>query len=106
MTASVKHGGDPSKFLEHGKKKAREISLFPEDRKVQSREHDVMHVRVNQMRLQRPRQWGACWMAMLLWDQLQLDRYWAAKLPPSREGTRLAEYFEDSGVLSADSARK
>jgi transposase len=75
-------------ILENGKKKPREISLFPEDRKVQSNDHDVIHVRVNQMRLQRPRLWGACWMAMLLWDQLQLDRYWAAKLPPSREGTR------------------
>jgi hypothetical protein len=75
-------------ILEHGKKNPREISLFPEDRKVQSNDHDVIHVRVNQMRLQRPRQWGACWMVMLLWDQLQLDRYWAEKLPPSREGTR------------------
>jgi hypothetical protein len=27
-------------------------------------------------------------MALLLWDQLRLDRYWAGKLPPSREGTR------------------
>jgi len=27
-------------------------------------------------------------MALLLWDQLQLDRYWAGKLPESREGTR------------------
>jgi len=75
-------------ILEHGKKKPREISLFPEDRNVQSNAHDVIHVRVNQMRLERPRQWGACWMALLLWDQLQLDRYWAARLPPSREGTR------------------
>ena len=27
-------------------------------------------------------------MALLLWDQLQLDSYWAEKLLPSREGTR------------------
>jgi hypothetical protein len=40
------------------------------------------------MRLEHPRQWGACWMALLLWEQLQLDRYWSEKLPPSREGTR------------------
>jgi transposase len=39
------------------------------------------------MRLERPRQWGACWLALELWEQLQLDRYWADKLPPSREGT-------------------
>jgi hypothetical protein len=75
-------------ILEHGQKKPREISLFPEDRQVQSSDHNVIHVRVNQMRLQRPRQWGACWIALLVWDQLQLDRYWANKLPPSREGTR------------------
>jgi transposase len=74
--------------LETGKKKPRRISLFPEDRNVQSNDHDVIHVHVNRMRLQRPRQWGACWMALLLWDQLYLDRYWAEKLPPSRKGTR------------------
>jgi transposase len=74
--------------LESGKKKPRKISLFPEDRNVQSNDHDVIHVHVNRMRLERPRQWGACWMALHLWDQLQLDRYWAEKLPPSRQGTR------------------
>jgi transposase len=75
-------------ILESGKRKPRKVSLFPEDRKVQSNDHDVIHVHVNQMRLERPRQWGACWMALFLWDQLQLDRYWAEKLPPSRQGTR------------------
>jgi hypothetical protein len=75
-------------ILEHGKSLPRTVSLFPEDRAVRSEEHDVIHVRVNQMRLVRPRQWGACWMALLLWEQLQLDQFWAGKLPPSREGTR------------------
>jgi len=75
-------------ILEHGKQTPRRISLFPEDRMMQSTDHDVIHVHVNQMRLNRPRQWGACWMALLLWDKLQFDRYWAGKLPPSREGTR------------------
>ena len=75
-------------ILESGKKKPRKISLFPEDRKVQSNDHEVIHVQVNRMRLVRPRQWGACWMALLLWDQLQLDRYWREKLLPSRKGTR------------------
>jgi hypothetical protein len=27
-------------------------------------------------------------MATLLWDQLRLDEFWLAALPPSREGTR------------------
>jgi hypothetical protein len=74
-------------ILENGRQ-TRTVSLFPEDRPVQPTEHDVIHVRVNQMRLEHPRQWGACWMALLLWEQLQLDNYWAEKLLPSREGTR------------------
>jgi hypothetical protein len=73
--------------LENGKQ-TRTVSLFPEDRPVQLTERDVIHVRVNQMRLEHPRQWGACWLALLLWEQLQLDPYWSEKLPPSREGTR------------------
>jgi hypothetical protein len=39
------------------------------------------------MRLCRPRQWGACWLAGQLWRELELDRFWAARLPPSRKGT-------------------
>jgi transposase len=38
--------------------------------------------------LSRPRQWGACWLALELWRQLDLDGFWADRLPPSREGTR------------------
>jgi len=39
------------------------------------------------MQLHRPRQWGACWLACQLYEQLALDRFWAARLPNSREGT-------------------
>jgi hypothetical protein len=27
------------------------------------------------VRLCRPRQWGACWLALTLWQQLHLDRF-------------------------------
>jgi transposase len=37
--------------------------------------------------LHRPRQWGACWIACHLCEQLQLDRFFAPLLPSSREGT-------------------
>ncbi len=40
------------------------------------------------LKLYRPRQWGACWLAGQLWRELQLDRFWADRLPPSRKGTR------------------
>jgi transposase len=66
---------------------AKQIALFPEDRVAPDLDCDVVSIRLSGMRLRRPRQWGACWMAMLLWDQLRLDEFWSAALPPSREGT-------------------
>jgi transposase len=44
-------------------------------------------VRLSEFTLQRPRQWGACWVACLLWQQLQLDAFWSQHLSASREGT-------------------
>ena len=43
---------------------------------------------MSQLRLCRPRQWGACWLALKLWEQLALDRFWRERLPTSRKGTR------------------
>jgi hypothetical protein len=45
-----------------------------------------------QMRLMRwscisPRQWGACWLACHIYEQLELDWFFAPLLPDSREGT-------------------
>ena len=67
---------------------ARQIALFPEDRAAPALECDVVHVRLSGLRLRRPRQWGACWLACHLWDQLWLDEFWSARLPASRQGTR------------------
>jgi transposase len=64
-----------------------QIALFPEDRVAPVLDCDVVSIRLSAMRLRRPRQWGACWLAMILWDQLQLDEFWRPVLPPSREGT-------------------
>ncbi|MDH3461613.1 MAG: IS1634 family transposase [Burkholderiaceae bacterium] len=50
-------------------------------------EVDAIGVRLSQLRLEHPRQWGACWLALELWQQLELDRFWRPRLPPSREGT-------------------
>src|ERR1700729_2898202 len=48
----------------------------------------VVRLRISEMRLHRPRQWGACWLAGLLWRELQLDRFWAERLPTSWKRTR------------------
>jgi transposase len=66
---------------------SKQIALFPEDRRAPVLACDVVSIRLSAMRLRRPRQWGACWMSALLWEQLRLDEFWSAALPPSREGT-------------------
>jgi len=74
-------------FDENGQQ-ARQIALFPEDRPAPALNCDVVHVRLSGLRLHRPRQWGACWLACHVWDQLRLDDFWSPRLPASREGTR------------------
>jgi len=66
----------------------RQLALFPADRAmpVHAAGYGVQ-VRLGAMQLHRPRQWGACWLACQLYEQLALDRFWAACLPDSREGT-------------------
>jgi hypothetical protein len=46
------------------------------------------------MRLHRPRQWGACWLACELYEQLGLNDFWVARLPNSREGTRWRDILQ------------
>ena len=66
----------------------RTMALFPEDRCTGlTAGASVVQLRLSKMRLCRPRQWGACWLAGQLWQTLQLDRFWADRLLPSRKGT-------------------
>jgi hypothetical protein len=69
--------------------KAQTLALFPEERGIAASAVDALQVRLSEMRLCRPRQWGACWLAGQLWRELALDRFFAPRLPRSRKGTRL-----------------
>ena len=65
------------------------LALFPEDRcDAIASDASIVQLRLSEMRLCRSRQWGACWLAGQLWRELQLDRFWSDRLPPSRKGTR------------------
>ena len=69
--------------------KPRTLALFPEDRcAAVADDASVVRLCLSALKLYRPRQWGACWLAGQLWRELQLDRFWADRLPPSRKGTR------------------
>jgi transposase len=64
----------------------RPMALFPADRPVPLLDCDVVQVRLAELTLHHPRQWGACWLALSLWSQLRLDEFWSPRLPPSRKG--------------------
>lgn len=67
----------------------RTLALFPEDRcEALADDAGVVRLCLSALTLRRPRQWGACWLSGQLWRELQLDRFWAERLPPSRKGTR------------------
>src|SRR5271154_3693571 len=75
-------------IFEEGQARPRTVALFPEERIGAVDEADIVRIRLSQLSLHRPRQWGACWLTGRLWEQLGLDQFWAARLPPSRKGTR------------------
>jgi hypothetical protein len=78
--------------LEDGAARPRTLSLFPEDR-VEGLLADasVVGVRLSELRLRRSRQWGACWLALMLWRELQLDQFWSKRLGVSRKEPALAK---------------
>src|SRR5947207_2206318 len=74
--------------FDEGAQHSRQLALFPADRPMPGYASGYgVQVRLGAMQLHRPRQWGACWLACQLYEQLDLDRFWAARLPDSREGT-------------------
>ncbi len=99
-------------IFEDGQPHPRTVALLPEqafgvavEPAVQEPEAPrVIRVRLAEMELRRPprrrctgqaeagewasRQWGACWLACHLYQQLGLDGFFAERLPPSRKGTR------------------
>ena len=75
--------------LDEGARGPRSLALFPEDRcEGLLPDESIVRLRLSQLRLCRPRQWGACWLAFTLWQELKLDAFWAERLPPSRKRTR------------------
>ena len=65
-----------------------QLALFPAGKELpEYAEGYGVQVRLEAMELCRPRQFGACWLACHLYEQLALDQFWQDRLPDSREGT-------------------
>jgi len=67
----------------------RTYALFPEDRsEAVLPDESIVRLKLKSLQLHRPRQWGACWLALRLWQMLDLEVFWTERLPPSRKRTR------------------
>jgi len=61
------------------------LSLFPDDRRMAADAVDALQVKLGEMQLERPRDFGGCWLGRELWRQLKLDEFWQAQLPAGRQ---------------------
>lgn len=74
--------------FEEGTAQPKSLSLFPDDRyEGIADDGSIVRLKLKQLRLLRPRTFGACWLTLALWRELQLDCFWNERLPPSRKGT-------------------
>ena len=74
--------------FEAGSATSRTVALFPEERSPAVDDENIVRLRLDQLELRRPRQWGACWLASLLYQKLGLNLFWSRHLAASRKGTR------------------
>jgi len=76
--------------FETGAEAPRQVALFPADRQPPRElplDVDCLNVELGAMELHRPRQWGACWLSLKLWDLLRFDEFFGPRLPAGRKGT-------------------
>ncbi len=65
-----------------------QLALFPAEKELpEYAEGYGVGVHLEGMELHRPRQFGSCWLACHLYEQLGLDQFWKDRLANSREGT-------------------
>jgi Transposase DDE domain len=75
--------------FEEGQERPSTLALFAEDRsEAVIADESVVRVRLSELRLCGARQWGACWLVVKFWRELELDRFWSERLSRSRKGTR------------------
>ena len=72
-----------------------ELALYPENRPIPEHARGYgVQVRLSEFVLRRPRQWGACWVACRLWEQLRLNEFWEQRLAVSRQGTHWGKVLQ------------
>ena len=86
----------------------RTLALFPEDRCEVASADDasVVRLRLSEMRLHRPRQWGACWLAGLLWRRAATRPVLGRAAAGEPEANALGSRSASAGRLPADRTRQ
>ena len=66
--------------------RTKQMTLFPEGTGADQAPGVTANVRLDQLALDRPRQWGACWLACELWETLGLRSFWHERLGTGYRG--------------------
>ena len=83
--------------FDEGTGRMTQIALFPEGHAAPEALSEAVQVRLKDFELHRPRQWGACWLAL---------EHLAGASAAEPEGDLLAERPENACLLSADRSRQ
>ena len=75
-------------IFDQGEGVARTVALVDAERQIEQDSQAIVRIRVDGLKLRRPRQWGGCWLAWQLYHQLELDQFFNQRLGASRKGTR------------------
>jgi transposase len=65
---------------------SRQLKLFPSEVEPPAHDTTVVRVRLDQVRLERSRRFGDCFLGWELWKRLELDRFWEPLLDGPEEG--------------------
>ena len=72
--------------FDEAKNQSCQMSLFPSEQQIPADQVNALSLVLSEMRLLRPRSFGDCWLACLLWQELGLDGFWQEKLGGDRGG--------------------
>jgi hypothetical protein len=83
----------------------RTLALFPEDRcAAVAPDRSTVQLRLSEMRLCRPRQWGACWLTGQLWEELQTESLLVRAPAGQPQRHAVGSGFASARVVPADRA--
>jgi transposase len=75
-------------IFDQGENVPRTVALVDAERQIEQDSGAIIRIRLDEMKLCHPRQWGGCWLACELYHQLQLDEFFRQRLAVSRKKTR------------------